>query len=67
MLSLNRSSKCPNCGSHQYYKSRRRGLWEHILHSIFSLSPLRCTNCDERYFRFRRARAPIENRRQHPA
>jgi DNA-directed RNA polymerase subunit RPC12/RpoP len=59
MLSLNRSASCPNCRSQQFYKSRRKA-WEHILHRVCSIGLLRCTNCDERYFRFRRAQPSIE-------
>ena len=53
MSNFNKLPVCPSCGSHGYYKSRRRGLWEHILHAVFFTSPFRCTVCDKRYFRIR--------------
>lgn len=67
MLILSKSHVCPNCGSHQYYKSRRKGLWEQFLHSVFSISPFRCTQCDERYFGSRHPQHSVENQRHHPA
>jgi DNA-directed RNA polymerase subunit RPC12/RpoP len=67
MSIFSKSHVCPNCGSQQYYKSRRKGLWEHVLHTVFFISPYRCAQCDERYFRSRHPEHTIENRRHHAA
>jgi hypothetical protein len=48
-----RSSACPKCASPLNHKSRRKGVVEQILHTVFFISPLRCEVCDERYFRVR--------------
>jgi hypothetical protein len=50
---LRRSFPCPNCASTTTHKSRREGLLEAILHSVFFVSPFRCEVCYERYFRAR--------------
>jgi hypothetical protein len=65
MSILDKPSGCPNCASQGHYKSRRKGLLEHILHTVFFISPFRCTACDERYFRFRFLTPPHANK-QHP-
>jgi len=67
MSTFSKSHICPNCASNQYYKSRRKGLWEHILHTFFFVSPFRCTKCDERYFRLRRPQDSMEHGHHHPA
>jgi hypothetical protein len=48
-----RPSACPKCASPLNHKSRRKGVLEQILHTVFFISPLRCEVCDERYFRVR--------------
>jgi hypothetical protein len=53
MSIFSKSSLCPNCASCANHKSRRKGLLEQILHSVFFVSPLRCEVCDERYFHVR--------------
>jgi hypothetical protein len=65
MSTFYKSSVCPSCASHEYYKSRRKGLLEHILHALFFVSPFRCTACDERYFRFRFLTPPHANKQHH--
>jgi len=65
MSIFNQSSVCPNCGSHRHYKSRRKGLLEYILHTVFFVSPFRCTACDERYFRFRFLTQPHAHKQHH--
>lgn len=42
MSVLNRSFLCRNCSSHAMYRSKRKGLLEHILHSVLFISPYRC-------------------------
>jgi hypothetical protein len=44
---------CPNCGAKKVRRSRRRGLGEALLHVLFFVSPFRCGECYERFFRFR--------------
>src|SRR5882762_11856294 len=53
MTIFKKSSVCPNCASHAIYRSRRKGLLEHILHSALFITPYRCGSCDERHVRFR--------------
>lgn len=65
MLHFNKSPICPSCGSHGYYKSRRKGLLEHILHTVFFVSPFRCMVCDKRYFRVRFL-TPAHANKHHP-
>jgi len=45
-----KSFNCPNCGSPSIYRSRRKGLLEHVLHNTLFISPYRCGSCDERHY-----------------
>jgi hypothetical protein len=67
MSILSKSSLCPNCASHAIYTSRRKGLLEHILHTVFFVSPFRCGACDLRYFRFRFSAPPVNKPRHRTA
>jgi hypothetical protein len=67
MSILNKSSLCPNCGSAATTRSRKNGLLEQILHSVFFLTPFRCNACDERYFRFRMTAPAAEKSSRHTA
>jgi predicted Zn-ribbon and HTH transcriptional regulator len=67
MTIFGKPSFCPNCASAEIHRSRRKGLLEQILHTIFLISPYRCKACDERYFRLRVAAAPAEKPRRHAA
>ena len=60
-----RSFPCPNCASTATHKSRREGLLEVILHTVFFVSPFRCEDCYERYFRVRFLTPPSVHKR-HP-
>ena len=51
-LRKSRSAVCPGCGSASIHRSKRRGMLEHILHTILNTSPYRCKECDFRFFRF---------------
>ena len=62
MSILSESSLCPNCTSHAIFKSRRKGLFERILHTVFFISPLRCGACDQRFFRVRFRTRPHANK-----
>jgi hypothetical protein len=53
MLIFSKPFLCPNCASTATHRSRRKGFFEQILHTIFFVSPLRCEVCDERFFRVR--------------
>ena len=48
-----KSHVCPNCQSASYHRSRRRGAVDFILHHFFFITPYRCRECDERFFRKR--------------
>ena len=39
---------CQDCGSHQGVRSRKRGVWETYLLSLFLLQPVRCSHCFRR-------------------
>jgi hypothetical protein len=62
---LSRSFPCPNCASTATHNSRREGLLEAILHTVFFVSPFRCEVCYERYFRVRFL-TPPSVQRHHP-
>lgn len=67
MLSVEKSPKCPNCGSSTAYRSRRIGAMEFVLHYVFFTSPYRCKDCEHRYYRSRRTHPPIDKpTHQHP-
>jgi len=44
---------CPSCGSSEVSRSKRKGLLELALNSIFNIKPYRCLKCDYRHFRLR--------------
>jgi hypothetical protein len=50
---LTRILICPNCGGKEVRRSRRKGLGEAILHLVLFVSPFRCRECYERFFRLR--------------
>jgi len=62
-----KSFMCPNCGSHGIYRSRRKGLFEHVLHNALFMSPYRCGSCDLRHFRFRLSSPHVSKQREHHA
>jgi len=37
--------QCPDCGSSDAYRSRRRTFLEKYIFSLFLLRPVRCANC----------------------
>jgi DNA-directed RNA polymerase subunit RPC12/RpoP len=65
MSIFDKSSLCPNCGSHAIFKSRRKGFLENVLNKIFFISPFRCGACDLRFFLPRRLTPPHANK-HHP-
>ncbi len=44
---------CPNCHSTTVRRSRRKGIGEVLLHFLVFISPYRCKDCGERFFRSR--------------
>jgi hypothetical protein len=45
-------SPCRQCGASTFHRSPRRSLWDHLL-SLIGFSPVRCTQCYGRRYRFR--------------
>ena len=45
------SIRCPCCQSHQFYRSRTKGILESVMSRIF-VRPYRCVDCDCRFFRW---------------
>ena len=41
---------CPECGSHDVARSRRRGAFESFLKTVLRLRPYRCRKCAHRFF-----------------
>lgn len=44
-----RAGFCPNCGSQQVHRSRRKNIAEKTILRLLAISPYRCARCDERY------------------
>ena len=40
--------RCPDCGSSDAYRSRRRGFVEKFVQPFLLLKPVRCANCFRR-------------------
>ena len=55
VLSKSTHPVCPTCGSSHLSRSKRKGVFEFTLSSIFRMKPYRCQRCDYRHFRFRPA------------
>jgi predicted RNA-binding Zn-ribbon protein involved in translation (DUF1610 family) len=53
---------CPNCGSLLIYRSRKKGILEHVLSKIIFVHPFRCEGCDTRFFRWSVHEKPIPPR-----
>jgi hypothetical protein len=62
-----KSYNCPSCGSPSIYKSRRKGLLEHVIYKAIFISPYRCGSCDERHYRFRLSSPHVHKQHQHSA
>ena len=45
--------RCPDCGSADAFRSRRRGFVEKVIQPFLLLKPVRCVNC------FRRSSASL--------
>jgi len=52
---------CPNCGAAEVHRSRRRGVFEHILLRMVSRRPYRCFACGARFYDHRR---PVKVKKQ---
>ncbi len=60
--------RCPDCGSHDVARSRRRGfLLEPLLLLFFRLRPYRCRQCARRYFGYAGALRAAAEYEQQPA
>ena len=49
---------CPHCGSSELFRSHRRGIMERYLLSVIGVRPLRCGNCDARFYRLKHSDGP---------
>ena len=49
---VNMRISCPNCGSLLIYRSRKKGILEHVLSKTIFVHPFRCEGCDSRFFRW---------------
>jgi predicted Zn-ribbon and HTH transcriptional regulator len=43
--------RCPLCHSKRIHQSRRKGIFERMLLAMLFVKPLRCEQCDYRFFR----------------
>jgi predicted RNA-binding Zn-ribbon protein involved in translation (DUF1610 family) len=50
VLSKSVHVECPQCGSSDVTRSKKKGLFELTLSSIFHIKPYRCLKCDCRHF-----------------
>ena len=41
---------CPHCGGKHFFRSRRSGLKDWLLHHVLFQNPYRCASCDGRFF-----------------
>jgi hypothetical protein len=64
---IGKSHVCPNCQSTSCRRSRRSGAVEFLLHYLFFITPYRCKDCDQRYFRRRGFRDSTKAAPEHPA
>jgi len=46
--------QCPNCGSVETHRSHRNGPFEKYILGVLGVRPLRCANCDARFYAFSR-------------
>ena len=56
---------CPYCGSKQFFRSRRNGLKDWLLHYLWFQNPYRCAACDERFFHTRHGHHHREHQHHH--
>ena len=52
--------KCPECGSGDMRRSRRRGFWERVVLRMVGVKAYRCERCFYRYYEFWRGEAKHE-------
>ena len=53
VLSKSVHVECPQCGSSDVTRSKKKGLLDRTISSIFHIKPYRCRKCDYRHYRFR--------------
>jgi len=59
---VNMRISCPNCESRLMYRSRKKGILEHVLSKLLFVHPFRCEGCDSRFFRWSLHEKPIPPR-----
>ncbi len=57
---------CPDCGSADIYRSKRRGPKDWLLYHVLLQSPYRCRACDHRFFHHRLAHHRRKELHHHP-
>ena len=50
--------ECPECGSTNIHRSRRKGSFERDVLTPFAVYPFRCSDCQARFKRFRMSMLP---------
>ena len=53
---------CPQCKSLSVHRSRRRGVFEHLVLPLMLLRPYRCWSCDRRHYGYLFLRKPLRSR-----
>lgn len=53
---------CPDCGSAQIHRSRRKGILEKAFLAMFFIRPFRCEKCDLRFHRWSFTSKPSSSR-----
>ena len=56
---------CPYCGGKQFFRSRRRGLLDWVLHNVLFQNAYRCAACDGRFFRTSHSHRHREHQHHH--
>ena len=54
--------RCPDCSSARFHRSKKKGLYERLILSMFFVRPFRCDECDFRFFRWSLTEKPGPSR-----
>jgi transposase-like protein len=49
-MKISYKAACPQCGSADYRRSKRRGILERFALSLIRLLPYRCHDCNARFY-----------------